>query len=244
MLSSEIKDYWNRRARKSEATATTNDYYLRFLESRILADEIASLRPKRILDIGCGDAETTIRLASKFPQISFVGLDYAENMIEIAARNIEVERYKGNKLDNLRLVEGDFICDHDSYLENIDLCISCRWLINLSTREDQLMALDKIKTPIRFIENFLVPHMHLNDLRGQLGLDEIPIANHNVYLDSKRINAISFADTYYFATRIIYAAECMVKKIKPDYMDYRHSIAIHLPNISDLCCAPMRMIKS
>ena len=43
---------------------------------------------EKILDLGCGPADITIRLALRYPQASVAGLDGAEAMLDIARTNI------------------------------------------------------------------------------------------------------------------------------------------------------------
>lgn len=239
MTTEEIQNYWNERAHNSPATATTNDIWLRELETQTLAREIRLLEPAVVLDLGCGDAATTIRLALQFPFIEFIGADNATEMLDLAARSVEMARYKGNKLTNLKLIEGDVL---EASTNTYDLAISCRCLINLENRDVQMLLLSRLAhKPYRLIENFTEPHDHLNQLRAGLGLKVIGINPCNTYLD-KRTKSSPFADSYYFATRLIYSFECQYNGVKPDYDSDRHRLAVELPNVGELNVAPMRLI--
>lgn len=238
MTANEIKSHWNERAKSQPNSATTNDVWLRELETRTLAREIRKLEPRIVLDLGCGDGATTIRLACLFPATRFIGIDYSYEMLELAARSVEIERYRRD-LVNITFYEADL--QKDSYPAH-DLAISCRCLINLASKLDQHMVLARLSN-FRLIENFSAPHAHLNILRKQCGLLPIEIQPTNTYLNSD-IDSEGFADSYYFATRVIYAHECRWRHEEPNYLSDHHRWACELPNISLLHCAPMRMLSS
>jgi SAM-dependent methyltransferase len=239
LTSTEIKHYWNARANEDPQNATTDDFYLRQLEQQTLANKIQALQPRSILDIGCGDAKTTIELAVQFPDVHFAGMDFSAEMLELAARKLEIMGYSGKSVNNLTLFEGD-ACET---WPDADIVISCRCLINLP-KDQQDMALEQAALrPVALIENFIEPHEHLNELRKGAFLPPIPVREHNLYLSADRVASTeSFADTYYFATRVIYARTCQAKEVKPDYRSLEHRLAWTLPNVTALFCAPMRLI--
>ena len=60
----EIKKYWeDRAALDTSAQSTTQDFYLREIEFKVLSERIKKYSPKLVADIGCGDGRTTARLA-------------------------------------------------------------------------------------------------------------------------------------------------------------------------------------
>lgn len=60
-----------------------------------------------VLDIGCGNADPTIRFAKKYPQAKLIGLDGSEAMLSFAKLAIEKERLSHRiQLDN-RLLQDD-----------------------------------------------------------------------------------------------------------------------------------------
>jgi hypothetical protein len=62
----QVKKYWEERASAdSSAQSTTLDYYLREIEFRVVKGMIDRYRPARVMDVGCGDARTTARLAQE-----------------------------------------------------------------------------------------------------------------------------------------------------------------------------------
>ena len=74
-----IQRYWEQRAASDRsAQSTTNDVYLRAIEYSVVDAAVVNLQPKRVLDVGCGDARTTAQLAAQHRALSFTGFDYSE----------------------------------------------------------------------------------------------------------------------------------------------------------------------
>ena len=85
----QIRRYWEERAATDASSqSTTQDVYLREIEARVLGEQVTKLRPRRVLDVGCGDARTTIRLATDHRQSQFSGGDYALSMLKNSAANV------------------------------------------------------------------------------------------------------------------------------------------------------------
>lgn len=242
MTDNEIRNYWDMRARTDPANATTNDFYLREMERRLLLAKIGIA--KSVLDIGCGDGMTTLWLAKMFPNKKFLGIDYAPAMIDLALNELGTMRssneYGGENVDFKCADFLDF--EHD---REIDMVISCRCLINM-TPENQGLAIEQLKRwrcALALIENFQYPHDNLNKMRLTAGLPEIPVRPHNFYLPDKFWCMTPFADTYYYLTRIVYASRCRDEGVEPDYRHWMHELASKLPNQPELNCAPMRLIE-
>jgi trans-aconitate methyltransferase len=54
----------------------------------LFADKCPAFNCQQILDLGCGPADITIRLALGYPQARVLGLDGAEAMLDIARKSI------------------------------------------------------------------------------------------------------------------------------------------------------------
>lgn len=71
--------------------------YLKFSKERTqpaidLVNKIELIKPKRILDIGCGPGNSTIILKQKWPEAEIIGIDSSEAMIkEAKEKNPEIE---------------------------------------------------------------------------------------------------------------------------------------------------------
>lgn len=230
-----IKEYWDSRAElhRGNPLATTDDVFLRELEFKALSRAIRDLKVEGwVLDVGCGDGFTTIRLADEFPELEFHGIDYSEKMIEIAqGRGSRVEFSVGDVTD---------LSQHPQY----DLIISDRCLINLKTTPEQFTAIEQIAKHTRYfvaIENFIEGHNAMNKARVCVGLEEIPVRWHNLYFMkgmfmrevAKHFDHIiwdDFASSYYFATRVVCPASCG---------EYCNEMAVKLPPIGEF--SPVRM---
>lgn len=250
----DIKSYWEMKALDSKTT-TTNDIYLRELELSTLVNtfkEINETIPiKEVLDLGCGDGKTIIKLAQEFPNMKFTGFDYSKNMIQKAK-----ELAQSNNKSNTK-----FICDNIlnlyKYNKTYDIIITDRCLINLKSFELQRKMIHLISTRVNregyyiAIENFIETHNNLNKLRKIYNLDKIPIRWHNLYFKEseffemcknifKRIQFIDFASSYYFTTRVIYSYLCSLNLEEPNYEHEINKLSILLPQFGKF--SPVRMV--
>jgi ubiquinone/menaquinone biosynthesis C-methylase UbiE len=77
----------------------------RLLADRVLQEVRANTGGRLLLDAGCGTCRFLLRLAAltELKEISFIGLDYYDDMIEVSRANLERE----NLLARIALVNGD-----------------------------------------------------------------------------------------------------------------------------------------
>src|SRR2546425_5605366 len=252
-----IRRYWDEQARDRgpDPRATTQDYWMREVEiaqiSRILSrwDQ-----PLRILDIGCGNGYSTIRLQRTHLIHRFIGGDYSEPMITAACGALaEVDapvrdRIQFKVLDVLRLGE---------YRSSFDVVVSDRCLINLPSRELQWDAIDEIWKSLTprghyvAVENFEGGQRNLNEQRQKLGLKPIPIRWHNRFFDEDEFLAhcvqkfelnefTPISSTYYLVTRVVYSKLCEVEGREPDYDHPIYRIAGALPVVGDF--GPIKLV--
>ncbi len=256
----EIKNYWNERADKAFAQdlnpqATTDDVYLRNLEISTLKKAILELQGKQlqVLDVGCGDGFTTIEISSLPNVAHVVGVDYSESMIKSA-----MKRKISGDLSNIDFLQGDVNEIDLLFSKKFDIIISNRCLINLTSWEMQQGALKKIHSLLSnngayfATENFLGGQLNLNNLRGQLGLNEIPIRWHNLYYNEsdyldyanslfKGVDIINFSSTYYYISRGVYSKYCLETGEDISYHHALHKIAVEFPTIGDF--SPIKFVK-
>jgi len=244
-----IKQYWNERANElaGEPAATTADLYLRELEISVVAqtlNELSLIVGGEFLDVGCGDGYSTLKVAQQLPGHSFFGVDNSENMIRNAGMQLEAlpelkERVAFAVGDVLELGQ---VCANKPY----DFVLTDRCLINLDSAESQYRAVARIAEQTKprgyyiAIENFMEGHENLNNARRAIGLPEIPVRWHNLYLSQREfVQSVErffevivfkdFSSSYYFATRVIYSKMCQMRGESPDYEHEIHQLAIHLP---------------
>jgi ubiquinone/menaquinone biosynthesis C-methylase UbiE len=254
-----IKQYWNERAEQlsNAMAATTNDIYLRELEiSTIIAaiSDLNLLEGSRILDIGCGDGYSTIKVAEAFPAFQFLGVDYSENMIKAALKHLGSI---SELLSKLAFKVGDVMdlgkaCNKDLF----DVTMTDRCLINLESFESQSEAIAQIAAHTKkggyfiAIENFIETQINMNEARKEMGLPEISVRWHNLFFKEREfINAAEkhftnvsikdFSSSYYFATRVIYSEMCRMQGVEPDYKHEIHQLAVRLPWVGQF--SPIRM---
>ena len=72
--------------------------YLKFNKERTqpsidLANRIPLLKPKKIIDIGCGPGNSTKVLFDKYPNANILGVDYSENMLDKASENYPMIKF-------------------------------------------------------------------------------------------------------------------------------------------------------
>lgn len=129
-----VKAFWEEQARAFgvDPAATLADPYWRELEMRVMLDYVRKLRPKSVLDVGCGNGFSTAFFARQLPRVKFVGVDYSERMIA-AARAQESPNCVFRVADVLRLEslpEGKF-----------DVVLTQRCLQNILSYELQATAI-------------------------------------------------------------------------------------------------------
>jgi SAM-dependent methyltransferase len=251
----EIKDYWNQRARQSPLAATTNDISLRRLEAAALISQLNAIELPRepdILDIGCGDGETTCAIASNFPSARFQGMDFSAEMIDLAKSK--------SQSGQITFSTGDVRNLNDRFsARSFDVIITNRCLINLRDKEEQFDALKQIHECLSlggyFIgtENFVGGQTALNALRRSLGLGEIPVRWHNAYFEEaefmdcskkmfREVELMNFSSTYYLVTRVVYSALCKCEGVEPRYEHPMYEIAASLPAVGDF--SPIKLIRA
>src|SRR5438445_7066319 len=186
-----IKDYWNERAEHFSTTtaATTNDIYLRELEIKTTIETLLEVNPSSanvmILDVGCGDGYSTIRIAAAIQGWNFTGVDYSQKMLDIANRRL-------NDLAESEKSRINFKIDDATKLDSVrdrsfDIATTFRCLINLESIESQSLAIEAIADCLKpngcyiAIENFVEGNDNLNAARRRFDLPDIPVRWHNRY---------------------------------------------------------------
>ncbi len=240
-------EFWNSRAALGEI-AGTNDFPLKDLELRVILEHV---RPgTTVLDVGCGNGETLLRLARE-RRCTGVGIDFSEEMLD-KARNAHAAagtqtsiRFERGELPRLPEDLGEF-----------DYALSERCLINLDAEASQHAAFLEIMRHVKpgghylMIESCIQGLERTNRLRQLLDLEPIAPPWHNVFLDETAIPGwatdaytleavIPFSSTYHFLSRVVYARLAKDKGEELRYDSDINMLACRLPVIGDF--GPVRL---
>jgi SAM-dependent methyltransferase len=189
------------------------------------------------IEIGCGNGHNLFKLQETFTG-PLTGLDISFQMIKHArSRNSDIDFIAGDILTDLQ------------FGHTFSQIFSVRCLINIQPFNNQLHALSQITAlanvggVIALIEPTLQSLNQLNELREVVGLEEIELRWHNLYLDEEQfldnlpddleLEYIDrFSSTYYLASRI-FNAIATPKGESPDYRSAINQAGRLLPSFGD-----------
>jgi cyclopropane fatty-acyl-phospholipid synthase-like methyltransferase len=209
-----VQEFWNARSKEGQ-NAGTNDFMLKYLEEDVLIKHIPS--GSEVLDIGCGNGSTLIRLI-KEKGCAGVGLDYADNLLELANKNA----IENGVQDKVRFMKQD-VLKLSSDIGLFQHIFTQRCLINLGTKNEQEQAFASIVKLLPsgafyyMIEAFNDGNRALNELRESLNLPLMTSPWHNRFFELNdvlrwgknypvKVQQVShFASTYYYLSRVVYA---------------------------------------
>jgi len=245
-MNDEVKKFWDQQAdlHGTSDMATAPDHYYRELEIAKIIEHL--IIGERVLDAGCGNGYSTIRFFETVRDLSVVGLDYSDRMIEqarIAAGKLPIPFV----CTDVRTMHADL---DDVALRNFDTIISQRCLINLASWDHQKHALLEMKKCLKpngriiLVENFVDGLARLNAIRFEHELPPISVRWHNRYLRMPEF--IEFTDEnfyveycenignmYYLVSRVVYAALAKLSGGEPQYDHDINRIAAKLPTLGD-----------
>jgi ubiquinone/menaquinone biosynthesis C-methylase UbiE len=212
----QIRDYWTEQARQHDAApaASWSDVRVMEMEVREICRHLADR--DRVLDVGCANGFSTLQFAQA-RAIDITGVDYIEGMI--AAARQQQEELQSSLRGRARFEVGNAL--HLDFPDNyFDKVIVIRVIINLGSWEQQLKGLHECIRVLRpggtllLSEAIVQGWQRLNALRGEWGLEPIPMPTFNNYLDEERVRETlagscelvkvsDFASTYYVGTRVL-----------------------------------------
>ena len=227
-----IRDYYDQK-KGQDIYATSPDINLRELEIDFIMSHV---KGPRILDLGCGNGYTLLRLAEKIKG-ELIGVDFSSKMIQGA--NLLSKKIKNKLKCSPQFFEGDATNFIPPGQGKINTIITERFLLNLPTQKIQYEVIKNIyhhlapKGYYLMIEGSQDGLRKLNNLRKLAGLD--PISDRGkVNLSSRKFNdlylenflkkyfeiiQIKTFDLYYLISRIAYP-----KIIYPKEPQYDHPI--------------------
>jgi ubiquinone/menaquinone biosynthesis C-methylase UbiE len=169
----EVLAYWN-----TEAVESMYDKNLLQAEIRLISRYIPV--GSKLLDAGCGEGEGTV-VYSAMSGVLVHAVDFSETRLSKAAERL------GDRT-NVTLQQVDFLGSY-SLATDYDVIVSQRFLINLMEWELQqkvllsLMAMLKPGGKLLMLEGSQQGVDSLNEFRGALGLEAIPVKWHNLFFD-------------------------------------------------------------
>lgn len=239
-----IRDYYDQK-NGQDVYATSPDLNLRELEIDFI---VSSVKGPRILDLGCGNGYTLLRLAEKVKG-ELIGVDFSSKMIQGA--NLLSKKFKNRLKCSPQFFKGDATNFILSGQGKINTIITERFLLNLPTKKIQYEVIKNIyhllapKGFYLMIEGSQDGLRKLNTLRKLTGLDPI-LDRGKVNLSSRKFDdmylekflkryfeiiQVKTFDLYYLISRIVYPKIIYPKK--PQYNHQINQIARELNNKID-----------
>lgn len=244
-----INQFWDERAKLGE-NAGSNDFILKQLEQKVIFENIPY--NSNVLEVGCGNGDTLTMLAKK-KNIKGVGFDFSDGMINLAKESLE----KNNLIGQIDFYKGKVPGLAEVPNASFDFVLSERCLINLENSDEQRKAFEEIMSKLKpkgrylMIESFLQGLNDLNNLRSIYSLEPITPPWHNVFFNDeeviqwqnekyKIIKTDYFASSYYFVSRVIYAAFAQENNEQLEYDSKLNLISSKLPPIGNL--GPVKLV--
>lgn len=191
---------------------TETDFIISQINSFLKKNKIIKINRLSAIDIGCGNGFTLSELKNKFYDISFSGIENNDSLRKIANARL--------KLHKIKVMKGDIRNLSSLPRNQYDILICQRVLINLLEKKHQAQALKNLIGLMKkngvmiFIEAFKSNLNNLNDARKEFGLEVLPPAHHNLYLEDNffKNSLIKLYDnssenklsTHYFLSRVIH----------------------------------------
>jgi ubiquinone/menaquinone biosynthesis C-methylase UbiE len=239
----DVKNFWNERASLGEA-AGSNDLLAKEIEVKALK----SLMPKsgKVLELGCGNGETAIRLATEL-KLNIDAYDYSEKMISAATQLLSKSPTVAGQI-NFQVAD---ICDIRSIPDlYYDAAYTERALINLQTFEEQVGAIQDITKKLKpggcyfMCENSYDGLSEINSLRSLCDLSQIEPPWHNLYMNEKEIAELhikgveliavhNISATYQFLSRVVNAWLAKINSQQLSYDADINKLALLLPPIGN-----------
>jgi len=245
-----VREVWDGFAREygTDSRASTPDAYMVELEIRTLLRYFRN--GEKVLDIGCGNGYTDIKLLQR-RNLYLTGIDISPELINLA------KQLASKHADRIRN-SPEYIVDNvlDSTFEqrfkqaSFDSILTKRAIINILTWEEQRAVIARIARLIRpggryiMIEATVQGHERIGNLREKFGMTKTPIRWHNRYLDENELIPYlneqfgtvylnDFSSTYYVGSRLIQPLLLKPFRKEPRYDFFLNNIFSRLPSIGD-----------
>ncbi len=208
-----VLKFWDERASLGDL-AGTNDFVLTGIEQSYLLDTIP--RGSRVLDIGCGNGSSLIKLVDQ-KGCTGVGIDFSEEMVKLAKQASQSQGL-GERVEWHR--RG--VPPVPNEWAQFDVAYSQRCLINLASAEQQKEAVLSVKDTLNsggiyiMIECFMEGAEETNLLRRRLGLQAMDAPWHNLFFHLHEVKSwstpsfymekvVHVSSTYHLLSRVVNA---------------------------------------
>ena len=234
--------FWTERAKLygTDAKTNTNDIWLREIEIKCVDNIIKSYKLRNILDFGCANGYSTVRLAKNNPRAKFSGFDINSDMIELARVLASKEKCPNVNFRQRNIFKDDF-------MQHYDFIYTIRLFQNLQSLEMQKKVFDRIYKLLKprglfyYIESYMDGYKQLNNDRLKMDLPLLPIHKHLTLLSKRFDNYVSRrmellerqypSSSYYLITRLLYSYLAKMNKEPIDYNHPIHQIAALVPQV-------------
>lgn len=236
-LSQKLEQFWDGRAKLGEL-AGTNDFMLTEIEQKFILEIIPEC--SHVLDIGCGNSMSLIKLALE-KRCSGVGIDFSYEMVKQSQQFIN-----DRKLNDRLTIHHCGVPPVPTEYGSFDVVMSNRALINLETSELQKQAIQSIPNVLRPGGMYLMIECSLdggdltNYMRNKIGLGNIDPPWHNLFFKEKYVESwqtdnfkieqmLHISSTYHFLSRVVYAKLAELNNQEMKYDSEINKIALMLP---------------
>lgn len=237
-------EFWSQRAALfgADPRANTNDVWLREVEIAFVHSLLQEGAYRRVLDFGCANGYSTLRLAKLHPGTDFIGIDINPDMIDVANKSA-AELGIGNARFECRSVV------EDPGEGGEDFVFAIRVFQNIESEALQRQVFDAVAARLArggrllTVESYLDRYIQLNEDRVAMRLPPLPIHKHLTLLTpafdahaASRLTPVSvssLSSTYYIVTRLLYSSLAKETGEPIDYNHPIHRIAASLPQVGD-----------
>ncbi len=245
---SKIREFWDEQAARfgTSPKASMPDEFLNDMEIEQVTARINE--GAKVLDVGCGNGYTTLRLA-RSKRITIKGIDYSSEMIRVA--NEELQGRESDLAGTVSFDVGD-VLELQEADASYDQVVCKRVLINLVAWKNQKRALENMHRVLERGGTLLLSEAskqgweNMNKLRRAFYLEEIPEPWHNLYLDEEQlfpfaaglfetVDVVNFSSTYYIGSRILqpFVLKMCEPEREPDYSSEINRLFSLLPPYGD-----------
>jgi len=226
---SQNREFWDKDAmkKKDSPIGAHSDPHIVELENQFILTKLSSIKPKTLLDIGCGNGQRTI-LFSKFSSKKTMGIDYSSKMIQQAKTLLSNQR---QSVKNKIIFEtGDIQKFNEK--SKFDTIISCRCFINQTSYSNQVKLFKNLHGKLNKNGSLIIAegskegYEYLNYLRKKFGLTPIKISWYNLPIKESfvlekikklfRIEKINRLGQYYYISRVLHPALVSPKVPNPN----------------------------